>query len=284
VKTVTKMTSRPYLFLLFTLLGFFNPITLFWFRISLTFIVTVPFTLLVWFIARWREIVTIREVGNRFEVLSGLGIYTLNIARNALSLDKMPMFGLFDMLVAFMSVCIAFYGFKGLKHFILPSTYLFILIVGYQLEFMIREVAFLENFLAHLITSTLNLLTISASASGNVVTIHSKEGIFSLAIDAPCTGIKGMLAYGSLAILMILDVKTTYKRKAVCTIIGLIGTFFVNILRLLTIFLACYFFGIEAALDVHTHLGYGLFILWVFVFWTVAFKYLLTPAERSATI
>jgi len=275
-----NMISRPYLFVLFTMLSFFNPITLLWFQTSLTFIVIVPFTILIWFIARWQEIAEIKGTGSRLEVLLALGIYTSNIVRNAITLTGRPMFGLFDMLIAFVSVCIAFYGFRGLKNFVLPTAYLSILIIGYQLEFMIVEVAFLENFLAYLITSILNLLTITSSANGNLVTVYTKDrGIFSLIIDAPCTGIKGMLAYGSLAILMILDVKTTYKRKVSCTIIGLIGTFFTNILRLLTIFLACYFFGIEAAMAVHTYLGYSLFIIWVLVFWTIAFKYMLRPSK-----
>jgi len=274
------MISRPHFFLLFVLLSFFNPFTLFWFQISLTFVIVVPMTLVIWFIARWQEIVDIEDESNRFEMFFGCGIYALNLARNAFNFNEKPMFGLFDMLVAFLSVCVAFYGFKGFKHFVLPTAYLSILIVGYQLEFAITQVVFLENSLAHFIASTLNLLTINASANGNLVTIHARDGTFqTLMIDAPCTGIKGMLAYGSLAVLMILDVKASPKRKALCTAIGAIGTFLVNLLRLLTIFLACYFLGIEAAMAVHIYLGYGLFIIWVFLFWFLAFKYLLTPTE-----
>jgi len=276
------MLSRPYLFLLLMMLAFFNPVTLFWFQTSLTFTVIVPITLLIWFITEWQHIVKIEKTGNRLEVLLGLGIYAINILRNVFSHNGRPMFGLFDMLIAFISVCIAFYGFRGLKHFTLPTAYLTILIVGYQLEFAITQIAFLQNFLAHLMASMLNFFTIRASANSNLVTLYTKEGVHSLVINADCTGFKGMLAYGSLAILMILDVKTTYKRKMLCTVIGLIGTFLVNILRLFTIFLAVYFVRIEAGIAVHTYLGYTLFIAWVFVFWTIAFKYLLKPRKKTA--
>jgi len=248
----------------------------------MTFIVVVPFTLMIWFIARWQEIAEIEEKSNYLEVLVGIGIYAANIVRNAFNLNGRPMFGLFDMLVAFISVCIAFYGLRGLKHFILPTAYLSILIVGYQLEFALTEVALLENFLANLMVSILNFFTIGASAKGNVVTVQARDrNSYGLRIDADCTGIKGMLAYGSLAILMILDVKAPLKRKALCTVIGLAGTLLVNLLRLLTIFLTCYFLGIDAALAVHTYLGYGLFIIWVFLFWIIAFKYLLKPIEEA---
>jgi len=290
------MISRQYQFLLFLLLAFFNPVTIFVTGTSLTFIIVVPCTLLIWFVARWDNIAGIGETSKLLEKLLGLGIYALDIAYNIFSNDiwgyrhfvlGIPRgpdevgFGLIDMLVAFVSVCIAFYGLRGFKHFKLPTAYLAILIVGNQLENRITEVAFLQNFLANLITSMLNMLGISASADGNVVTLTTIHGKGEpLIIDAACTGIKSILAYGSLAVLMILDVKTTNKRKALSTAIGFIGTFLVNILRLLTIFLVVYFFGIDAGLAVHIYLGYSLFIIWVFLFWIIAFKYLLKPRER----
>jgi len=279
------MISRHYLFLVFVLLGFFNPVSLFLLPYtSLTWFFVVPCTLMVWFLVKWKEIVAISEVSSNYEILLGCTIYFLNIVRNALSFPGTRGFGLFDMLVAFISVCIAFYGLKALRHFVLPTAYLSIMIIGYQLEFAITEVAFLENFLANLMVSLLNILTIGASANGNMVTVYSRGGPFQLVIDAPCTGIKGMLAYGSLAVLMILDVKATYRRKALCAIVGLVGTFFMNILRLLIIFVACYFFGIETAYEVHTYLGYSIFIVWVIVFWTVAFKYLLPSKKESPSM
>lgn len=281
------MISRPYRFLLFFLLAFFNPITLWLVGTSRTFIVVVPFTLLVWFAARWSEIEHIDEKSGFAEMLFGVGIYGLVIAYNVhrylvVGVPKGEAevgFGLIDMLAAFVSVCIAFYGFNGTrKHFILPTAYLSTLIVGYELEFRLPEVTLLQNFLAGTITSALNLFNISASVNGSMVTFND-TGII-LAIDRDCTGIKSILAYGSLAVLMVLDVTSTYARKAFTTIIGFVGTFFVNILRLLTIFFTCHFFGLDAALTVHIYLGYLVFIVWVLIFWSIAFKYLLTPKNQ----
>lgn len=280
------MISRQYQFLLFLLLAFFNPLTLFIIGTSSTFIIVVPFTLLIWFAAKWDNIAGIGETSRLLEKLLGLGIYVVDITYNlyrryVLGIPRTPSdvgFGIIDMLIAFVSVCIAFYGLGGFKHFKLPTAYLAVLVVGYQLENRITEVAFLQNFLANLITSMLNTLGISTSANGNLVTVERVGQ--PLTIDASCTGIKGILAYGSLAVLMILDVKTTNKRKALSTAIGFIGTFLVNILRLLTIFLVVYFFGIDAGIAVHIYLGYSLFIVWVFLFWIIAFKYLLKPRKR----
>jgi len=256
------------------MLGFFNPITLLVFQTSLTFIVVVPVTLLIWFAARWEEITKIKETSTLIEILLGIGLYAVNIGRNASQFATRPFFGLIDMFVAFVSVCIIFYGLRGLRNFILPTAYLAVLIVGYQLEFAITEVGFLQTFLANLIGFLLNILGISATVNGINITIHAPEGPISLGISADCTGLKSMLAYGSLAILMILDVKAPIRKKILWATVGLIGTFFVNILRLLSIFLAVHFLGFEAGYSIHTYLGYTLFIAWVFVFWTIAFKYL----------
>ncbi|MEM3627177.1 MAG: archaeosortase/exosortase family protein, partial [Candidatus Bathyarchaeia archaeon] len=253
------------------------------FGTSFTFIVVVPFTVLVWFAARWREISEIRERSNLPEKILALGIYAFNIARNFLGFSEgFQGIGLFDMLVAFIAVCIAFYGLRGLRRFILPTAYLVIMVVGYQLEFAITEVAFLENFLAHLITAILNALGIMASANNNLVTLFSRQGnMYYLLVDAPCTGIKGMLAYGSLAVLMILDVEAPCKRKLLWTAIGLAGTFLINILRLLSIFLAAYFLEIDTAMAIHTYLGYSLFIVWVMAFWTIALKYMQNSKQET---
>jgi exosortase/archaeosortase family protein len=265
------------------MLAFFAPLLLF--GTSLTFIVVVPFTILIWSVARWQEIAKIEKESNFLEMLLGSGIYVSNILRNAVGFSEgFQGIGLFDMLIAFIAVCIAFYGFKGLKQFILPTAYLSILIVGYRLEFAITEVAFLEDSLAHLMASILIVFNITASANNNLVTLYSRQGnIYYLLVDAPCTGIKGMLAYGSLAILMILDVKTTHKHKLLWTAIGTIGTFLINILRLLTIFLAAYLLEIDTALAIHTYLGYSLFIIWIFLFWTMAFRCLPIRTKQASS-
>jgi exosortase/archaeosortase family protein len=95
----------------------------------------------------------------------------------------------------------------------------------------------------------------------------------NLVIDGPCTGVKGMLAYGSLAALLMFDVKAPLRRKVIATSIGLLGTLLVNILRLALIFLAVYFLGIEIGLLIHTYLGHSLFIAWVLCFWSIALRW-----------
>jgi len=179
--------------------------------------------------------------------------------------------------VTFVGLWLAFFGAGSLRFFAFPTIYLVVLIVGYWLEFSIAEVKVLEDSLARFMSSVMAVFGIPSSAHGNLVTLDTPRGSQALAIDAPCIGIKGMLAYGSLAVLTILDAKASLRRKALTTGIGLLGTVFTNLLRLMGIFLAVYFLGMDFGLLIHTYLGYGLFIVWIFIFCSLSFRYLLTP-------
>ena len=80
---------------------------------------------------------------------------------------------------------------------------------------------------------------------------------------------------------MLLDEKASLRRKFAISTIGVAGTFVVNLMRLDVIFLVIYGLGIDAGMFVHAYLGYTLFIGWVVVFWSIAFKHL---APRPSAI
>ncbi len=67
------------------------------------------------------------------------------------------------------------------------------------------------------------------------------------------------------------------RRKLAITLAGLAGTFLVNIARLLVIFFSAYQWVINAGLAIHAYLCYGLFIVWVLVYWMIAFRYASPP-------
>lgn len=271
------MQNRHYVFFLCFIIGFFNPITILLFSFSETFTIVVPLTLALWFFMKKEELAKIGEKSASWEILVALTIYGLDILRNLLTSSVKPMFGLTDMAVSFVCICVALYGFKGLRHFVIPSVYLVVLIVGYQLEFAIEQVSGLQVFLAGLITSVVTFVTPTFNV-GNLITIKTLTGGYqALAIDADCTGLKGMIAYGSLAVITMIDIRASKQKKILSSIIGLVGTFLVNIVRLLVIVLSCYVFGIDTAMAVHTYLGYGLFMIWLIVFWHLSEKFILKP-------
>ena len=281
--------KRPHYFL-FALLGtFFNPLVIHWYGTSRTFIVIVPITLLVWFAVKWDEFVVIDAKSRLGEILLGGGVYAADFVWNGLSQSAI---GLLDMFVLMVALIVAFFGLKSVRqHFLLPTAYLGVLVFSYPAENAIPEIQSVQNFLAQVLVGMLTLMGIKASiwaSNSDIVTVWGRQGIpganpFALWIEKSCTGVKGMLAYGSLAILMVLDLKATVGRKLLISLVGLVGTFGINILRLFVIFLSAYQWGVDAGLEVHAYLGYLLFIAWILVYWSIAFRYVSGPTMISQT-
>jgi hypothetical protein len=121
---------------------------------------------------RWHDVSEVDARSQNWHLIMGGLLYFANISRNILFSTQRPVFGLTDMLLAFVSICIAFYGFQGLKHFKLLFVYLVVLIVGYSLEGTLTQIVFLENALANAISATLNFGGIEATVQGNLVSLH----------------------------------------------------------------------------------------------------------------
>ena len=94
-------------------------------------------------------------------------------------------------------------------------------------------------------------------------------------------GIQGVLAFGLLGSMALIDVKAKLSRLIPLLAIGFVGVFLINILRLLVVFLAFDFLGTSVGNTVHVYAGYTLFIVWVLIFWGLAFKYM---SPRPATV
>jgi archaeosortase C (PEF-CTERM variant) len=250
---------------------------------SLTFTFTVILTLFAWLVLKWDKLKTLEPRVNVVDIFLGLALIVGDFAQNILLKSG---FGLVDQLVTLVGLSISFYGVKKIRFFVLPAAYIGILIAGYFAENHFTQVAVLELWQAGLMASLLSSLGVHAAVAGNVVTFASGSIPLSFEIAGPCTGIKGMLAFGTLSTMAVLDIKVSKRKLALMLGVGFVGAFMINLVRLATIFLAAYYVGSSLALQIHTYLGYSLFLAWVLVFWFLAFKYLVpmpTSGVSTAT-
>jgi len=95
-----------------------------------------------------------------------------------------------------------------------------------------------------------------------------------LEVSGACTGLQGILAFGMLSTMSLLDLKPRISRLVPIFTIGFLGAFLINILRLLVVFLTFEYFGLDAGTTMHIYFGYLLFVGWVLAFWALAFRYL----------
>jgi exosortase len=183
--------------------------------------------------------------------------------------------GLLDMVIIFSGLVVAFYGFRAFKLFWVPATYGFVLLAGYQVEALIPNFVLLQNWLAGVMASSMQAIGISAVVSGQYVQLNSPSGLLLLNVESACTGLQGILAFGLLSTMSVLDVKAKPIRLIAILAVGFIGAFLINIVRLFGVFLAFEFLGVDTGNMVHVYFGYTLFIVWVLIFWSLAFKYLM---------
>ncbi len=189
--------------------------------------------------------------------------------------------GILDLLVIFLGAAIFSYGLRSLRFFWVPATYGIILLAGYQIENYTPNYTALQDWLAGVMASTLSVLGISSVASGHIVSMSTSDGTaLLLDLAGTCTGLQGILAFGMLSTMTLLDLKPKMSRLIPIFSIGFGGAFLINIVRLLAVFLTFEFAGVDAGITMHVYFGYLIFIAWVMVFWALAFKYLV-PVQKS---
>jgi len=241
-------------------------------------IITV-FVLLAWFVFRWDAVKGISRRGGRAEVLLGA---SLIIADYAFNWWRGSSVGIVDLLIIFVGTIVAFYGYRSLRLFWVPATYGIILLLGYQVVNLAPSLGALQDWLARVMASVLNALGINSSVNGEIVSMSSSSGSpILLDVGGPCTGVQGIIAFGMLSTMALLDLKPSMSRLIPIFALGFVGAFLINIVRLLLMFLTYEFTSMDVAVTLHIYVGYIVFIAWVVAFWAIAFRYLV-PRGRVA--
>jgi exosortase len=242
------------------------------------FFITV-IVLLSWFLIKWDRIKAITKKSGRVEILLGSSLIVADYAFNAVRGSNV---GILDLLIIFLGAVIVSYGIRSLRFFWVPLTYGLILLAGYQIENNTPNFVVLQDWLAGLMASALNTLGIGAAASGHIVFMTARDGTpLPLDVSGSCTGVQGILAFGMLSTMTLLDLRPKLSRLIPIFAVGFAGAFLINIVRLLAVFLTFEYAGVDAGTTMHVYFGYTIFIVWVLVFWSLALKYLV-PARGTA--
>jgi len=273
--------TRANTFILVTAAAFLLPLAIPGVGLDWIYFFTMVIVLFAWFLIKWDSVKRITEKSRWFEAVTGLSAIVAIYAYKAYI--QKPV-GILDLLIIFLASVVLSYGFVSLKKFWVPAAFGLVLLAGYLIEDSIPNYVALQDWLAGVMVSLLNALRIQAIAIGHYVyMVLPNGGVQSLDIDVDCTGLQGILAFGMVATMgLLVDTKLNLRRMIPFLAIGFIGAFFVNILRLLVIFLTFFFFGTDAGNAMHVYFGYTVFLAWVLVFWAIAFKYMI-PRQPALT-
>ncbi|KYH38381.1 MAG: Exosortase EpsH-related protein [Candidatus Bathyarchaeota archaeon B23] len=144
-------------------------------------------------------------------------------------------------------------------------------------------VEYLEGVLAPLIASTvagvLEGLGISTAVSGSYLYL---EGWIPLRVHVNWSCV-GWQSLGLLGITLAVGLRGPYtlRSRLMAAVIGVEGVFFVNILRIVITCLLAYYAGYLPALIFHDYFGTILTLLWLALFWLLAYSKILVEREVS---
>lgn len=178
----------------------------------------------------------------------------------------------FSYLFALLVLVLVFMPFMATFNDIL--TRIVINLKGY---WIIREV--IVPFEIKIAAILLQLLGAEVSVTKEYIVLGKNSQPFVAEIIWNCVGWQSVLFFGISAFVGLQGDKYTNFSKFKAFVIGILGTFWINILRIVIVVLVAYHFGQLPATIVHDYAAILAVILWLFFFWWFTFTYVLEDRE-----
>lgn len=145
-------------------------------------------------------------------------------------------------------------------------------------------VAFIQSlaapFLVRVVAVILRALGVPAASGGSYLYLTGGWMPLRIYISWNCIGWQSFVL---LAFTFATGLQGPYTRrsKLITVLLGVEGTFLVNVLRILVPCLLAYFFGYVPAIVFHDYIGTVLTLIWLGALWHLSFGYLLVRADSS---
>lgn len=196
-----------------------------------------------------------------------------------------PQFGYVDIIVLLVGITVIFYGIANLKRFLIPFALVFSLVLFNNLQSigLMKDVigpVFVEATII-ISSAILNIFGYAIQISGSTFILPNGTVIQMLVW---CSGINSVLFYSVFAGVLLLKVDAKRNKKILAFILGAIGVFFVNIVRVSMLVAVATSYGISLMGAFHTHLGDLLFLVYIGIFWWLLFKFLEEPHKKKTNV
>jgi len=184
-------------------------------------------------------------------------------------------YGVANYTVYLTGLFILFFEVPALKE---SGTSLFLIVaviasgfVGEWMEFYLQP---LIPYFVQIMGFVLMVLGIPAKiVNPHTFAIRMSTGkVLYLGVAAGCMGIYSFLTFAIVIVVTMIEDPSSLRTKLLWSVVGIIGTFCVNIIRVSLIFVVIYYFGFEDWGKIHTPIGYILFIVWLGIFFLIFSK------------
>ncbi|PVX25436.1 MAG: hypothetical protein CW691_04640 [Candidatus Bathyarchaeum sp.] len=113
--------------------------------------------------------------------------------------------------------------------------------------------------------------TFPGGADGLGLTVTQASRSYSAIVSWSCAGSHSLFIYSFMIMLFLRGINISLNRKMIYVVVGAVGTFFVNILRIVSILLAGVNSGASLAATFHEFYGEFFFIAWMFIYLTLLY-------------
>ncbi len=179
--------------------------------------------------------------------------------------------------ISFLATVLLAYGRKGLKTFAISIVLVAGISVVYMIDTMFPFGAFAPFQVLALPTAAgaaiilqamgipFNMLY-SPSLGTPIISINLNGSTVTTSVAWPCAGVHSLFLYAIIMLLLLRKTNISAFRKGVYFVAGAIGTFTVNVLRIVTYFVLLIGQGKESALTFHNIYGEYYFFTWILLY------------------
>ncbi len=135
-------------------------------------------------------------------------------------------------------------------------------------------------YLTRFVGGFLSLFGVANESQGSVLFLRQGASLTPLFISWNCIGWQSLILI-ILTLITGLQGAYSFASKTETIIIGLLGTFIMNVVRISIIALLFYYWADGPAVFFHNYGGTALTIIWIIFFWWFSFSFVLRPEEKK---
>jgi len=122
---------------------------------------------------------------------------------------------------------------------------------------------FIEHALLAPMSATLALLGYHPETFGQRIQFDTQQGgRMTLLVGVACSGLQAMGLFGGILLVYVLADKPGLRRGLLWSVVGLLGVYVVNVIRLVSLALVGSAYGSDALEWAHANLGWMFFVAW----------------------
>lgn len=178
----------------------------------------------------------------------------------------------FEMLLAYWGLFVIFFGRAASIPGVLLGIY------GFSVSFPAAVGTYLDPQYSlatvWMVVTALKTTGFQLTSHGQMISFLNTNGReMSVFINAACSGSASMAIFIAIFALMMLDIRLPNKGALYMLAFGVAGTTAQNVIRLIVLILAGYYYDYRGISTAHSYAGYVIFPVWFFVFAYVYLRY-----------